>query len=212
MNVSASIQNASTCSDSRIHSARKTSRSKRTWSVSVGVKAVKSCVPNSASAQASQRVQVQRPRLRAARSARSNGDATGAAKDAVAIRPRQRVAPRVEAVRRRPPTPAPGCPAAAARSARATGAGSPACDATCPRAWTPASVRPATVRRRLSTPDRPERASRARPGPCAAPGCARPARESGPVVFEKEPGGQTSSRKTISVASERRGPSFRILV
>jgi hypothetical protein len=44
------------------------------------------------------------------------------------------------------------------------------------------------------------------------PGLQRPAGEVGPVVFEKEAGGQTSSRKTISVASERRGPSFRILV
>jgi hypothetical protein len=43
-------------------------------------------------------------------------------------------------------------------------------------------------------------------------GLRRPAGEVGPVVFEKEPAGQTSSRKTISVASERRGPSFRILV
>ena len=44
------------------------------------------------------------------------------------------------------------------------------------------------------------------------PGLGRPAGELGPVVFEKKPAGQTSSRKTISVASERRGPSFRILV
>jgi hypothetical protein len=40
----------------------------------------------------------------------------------------------------------------------------------------------------------------------------RPAGELGSVVFEKKPAGQTSSRKTISVLSERRGPSFRILV
>ena len=53
MNVSASIQNASTSPGSSTHSARSTSRSKRTWSVSVGVNAVKSCVPASAAAQAS---------------------------------------------------------------------------------------------------------------------------------------------------------------
>jgi len=33
-----------------------------------------------------------------------------------------------------------------------------------------------------------------------------------PVVFENELYAQTSSRSTISVASERRGPSFRIRV
>jgi hypothetical protein len=43
-------------------------------------------------------------------------------------------------------------------------------------------------------------------------GLRSPAGVRGPVVFEKKPAGQTSSRKTISVASERRGPSFRILV
>ena len=53
MKVSASIQKASPCSPSASHSARKTSRSKRTWSVSVGVKAVKSCVPASTAAHAS---------------------------------------------------------------------------------------------------------------------------------------------------------------
>jgi hypothetical protein len=46
----------------------------------------------------------------------------------------------------------------------------------------------------------------------AQPRLRGPAREIGPVVFEEEPGGQTSSRKTISLESERRGPSFRILV
>ena len=50
MNVSASIQKASTSPGSSTHSARSTSRWKRTWSVSVGVKAVKSCVPTSAAA------------------------------------------------------------------------------------------------------------------------------------------------------------------
>jgi hypothetical protein len=41
---------------------------------------------------------------------------------------------------------------------------------------------------------------------------AGPAGEARPVVFEKEPGGQTSSRKTISLASDRRGPSFKMRV
>jgi hypothetical protein len=46
----------------------------------------------------------------------------------------------------------------------------------------------------------------------AQAGLRGPAREIGPVVFEKKPAGQTSSRKTISVESDRRGPSFRIRV
>ena len=46
----------------------------------------------------------------------------------------------------------------------------------------------------------------------AQPRLGGPAGEPGPVVFEIEPGGQTSSRKTISVESERRGPSFRMRV
>jgi hypothetical protein len=46
----------------------------------------------------------------------------------------------------------------------------------------------------------------------AQPRLRGPAREIGSVVFEEEPAGQTSSRKTISVESDRRGPSFRIRV
>src|SRR3954452_9713347 len=46
----------------------------------------------------------------------------------------------------------------------------------------------------------------------AQPRLRRPAGEVGPVVFEKYPAGQTSSRKTISDASERRGPSLRMRV
>ena len=52
MNVSASIQKARMPPGSSSHSARKTWRSKRTCSVWVGVKAVKSWVPGSAAAQA----------------------------------------------------------------------------------------------------------------------------------------------------------------
>ena len=66
MNASASIQNSNSSVPSRarrscpsarprLHSAASTSRSKRTCSVWVGVKAVKSCVPTSASAQRSSR-------------------------------------------------------------------------------------------------------------------------------------------------------------
>ena len=62
MNVSASIQKASTPPGSSTHSARSTSRSKRTWSVWVGVKAVKSWLPGSAAAQSSSSVAVERPR------------------------------------------------------------------------------------------------------------------------------------------------------
>ena len=51
MNVSAVIQNSST-SPAVSQRASSTSRSKRTWSVCVGVKAVKSCVPISAAAHA----------------------------------------------------------------------------------------------------------------------------------------------------------------
>ena len=51
MNVSAVIQNAR-MSPSRSQRASSTSRSKRTCSVCVGVKAVKSCVPRSAAAHA----------------------------------------------------------------------------------------------------------------------------------------------------------------
>ena len=51
MNVSAVIQNSSRSPSSR-HSAASTLRSKRVWYVSVGVNAVKSCVPASARAQA----------------------------------------------------------------------------------------------------------------------------------------------------------------
>ena len=52
MKVSAVIQKPSR-SPSRSQCASNTSRSKRTWSVSVGVNAVKSCVPGRAAAQAS---------------------------------------------------------------------------------------------------------------------------------------------------------------
>ena len=62
MNVSASIQNARTSPGSSTHSARTTSRSKRTWSVWVGVKAVKSCRPGSAAAQRVKQVAVERSR------------------------------------------------------------------------------------------------------------------------------------------------------
>ena len=40
----------------------------------------------------------------------------------------------------------------------------------------------------------------------------RPTRKSTAVVLQKEPSGQTSSSSTISVESDRRGPSFRIRV
>ncbi len=50
-NMSASIQNSSRSPSSR-HSARATSQLKHVCSVSVGVKAVKSCRPTSAAAQA----------------------------------------------------------------------------------------------------------------------------------------------------------------
>ena len=57
----------------------------------------------------------------------------------------------------------------------------------------------------------------------AQAGLARPAREAGPVVLDQQPCDraelagdagrpQTSSSRTISVESERRGPSFRIRV
>ena len=41
---------------------------------------------------------------------------------------------------------------------------------------------------------------------------ARPAGKTAPVVLDDELRGQTSSSSTISVESERRGPSFRIRV
>ena len=44
------------------------------------------------------------------------------------------------------------------------------------------------------------------------PGLPGPPGELSAVVLEDEPGGHTSSRKTISVESDRRGPSFRIRV
>ena len=78
MNVSASIQNSST-SPSCAQPAAKTSRSKRTWSVSVGVKAVKSCAPTQRRGAGVQRVAVERcghhsarPRSKALRSRRAS--------------------------------------------------------------------------------------------------------------------------------------------
>ena len=53
MKLSASITKASRPGPSASHSARRTSRSKRTWSLAVGVKAVKSCVPRSSAAHSS---------------------------------------------------------------------------------------------------------------------------------------------------------------
>ena len=81
MNASASIQKASTSgwAGSGSHAAQRTSRSKRTCSVSVGVKAVKSCVPASAAAQASSAARSSgcghhsaRPRSNALRSRRAS--------------------------------------------------------------------------------------------------------------------------------------------
>ena len=145
MNASASIQNSSACSPASSHSARRMLRSKRTCSVSVGVKAVKSCVPSSAAAHASQRGAVERVRPvqrapvleRAGRLAREQAVAVGAA---------QGVTARVEALPRRLALEHPHVAGSTPLRARA-GAGSPSWLATWPRACTPASVRPATVSR-----------------------------------------------------------------
>ena len=144
MKASASITKASTSSLSSIHSARSTRRSKRTWSVSVGVKAVKSCVADERGGAAGQRLAVERPRPperapaleRARRRAQQHAVAIGAAGG---------VATRVEAVGRRAPRRARRGRPAAGRSARAPARARP-------RGWPPGRARaprgrsgPATV-------------------------------------------------------------------
>ena len=100
MNASASIQNSSSVARRPPTRRGSTSRSKRTWSVSVGVNAVKSCVPRSAAAQASQRVAVERCGHHSARP-RSNAAARPPGEHAVAVGRGWGVVARVEAGRRR---------------------------------------------------------------------------------------------------------------
>ncbi len=99
MNVSASIQSSSS-SPSQRHSARRTSRSKRTCSVSVGVNAVKSWRPGSARAHSVSSLAVQRvgppERVPAC-----EDPARAACEHAVAVGAAARVAARVEARGRR---------------------------------------------------------------------------------------------------------------
>ena len=87
MKASASIQKSSNPS-ARRHSARRTSRSKRTCSVRVGVNAVKSCLPGSARRTGFQRrlVDRMRPPQRAVALERAPGRAR---QHAVAVRPRR---------------------------------------------------------------------------------------------------------------------------
>ena len=86
-------------SPSKVQEAARTSRSKRTWSVWVGVKAVKSCVPRRAVGAG---VEERRDRARCGHQRarpRSNGLGARAGEDAVEVGARPGVAPGVEAVR-----------------------------------------------------------------------------------------------------------------
>ena len=85
---------------SQVHSAARTSRSKRTWSVWVGVKAVKSCVPGSAAAQAAERLAVEAVRPPEGAAA-LEGVGGGPGEHPVAVGARGGVAAGVEAVGRR---------------------------------------------------------------------------------------------------------------
>ena len=75
-----------------------------------------------------------------------------------------------------------------------SGAGSPSWLATCPRACTPRSVRPATVSAHLAAQHGGERLLDTSPAPCAAPGWRRPAGELRAVVLEQQPGGRGATR------------------
>ena len=183
-----------------VHSAAKTSRSKRTWSVWVGVKAVKSWRAGQGG-----RAGRRAPRGRARcghQSARPRSNGLGARRAAGAGRGscarwrrggrRSRRRPRVAAV-------------------TATSSGQHAVQAprqvvgrrrrgtklaTWPRAWTPASVRPATVSVDRLAQDRRPAPSRARPAPCAGPAAA-PSREN------SVPSYSMSSRTVVTGGSIR---------
>ena len=144
MNVSASIQKASTSPGSSTHSARNTSRSKRTWSVSVGRERGEVVRAGERRRAGVERLAVERARpperavlLERARArcacGRGSGRCASARRGGRRSRPAQ---PRSRARPRR---------AAAARSGCGSARARPSWLATWPRACTPRSVRPATV-------------------------------------------------------------------
>ena len=216
MNVSASIQNSSRSpSPDARQDALNTSRENRTWSVSVGVNAVKSWVPTKASAHADNAPAIERTRP-VQRSPALQRAPTRTGQEQVRVRPGGRVAPGVEPVRRH----------GAIKNRHILRQ---------QRVQTRHRRRRTLVRRHLAQRVNPgvgptgdcerytvrtakQNAERALnlPFDTPPPGLLRPAGEPAPVILEQEPRdrrrAQTSSSSTISVESERRGPSFRIRV
>ena len=179
------------CSSSprRPHAAPRISRTNTSCRVSVGVKAVKSWPPTSAAAHSSSCV---RSRAAATRAR----DAHEALHASVSRAPRTGTtvpSPRSgRGSRRAPPPPRapprrPAAPCSAPRRAAPTGGPpSPSRLATCPVAWTPASVRPATARlapRRQHGVERLAQHAFDRP----LTGLPRPPAKPGPVVLERQP-------------------------
>ena len=173
---------------SPVHAAAKMSRSKRTWSVSVGVKAVKSWVPGEGGGAGVERVAVD-PVAPPQGPALLEGIATGARRGSGSGRRRDRASRR--ASKRRV-----GLGARAhddvARQHRVQPAGEAVGDlaaasklATCAVACTPASVRPATVRATSLAEDLRERGLELTLDRALA-GLRGPAAEAGSVVGDLE--------------------------
>ena len=125
-----------------------------------------------------------------------------------------RCATRHHGGRRSPPAPrrwpAPARRAAGRRSAPPAGAGSPGWLATCPRACTPASVRPATVSATGPAQCRCQRLLQLALDRAPAR-LGRPAGEARAVVLEQQPGGQGYPRLRATISrystSTENGPS-----
>ena len=217
MNVSASIQNSSRSPVRRsAPEAQNTSRENRTWSVSVGVNAVKSWVPTTRVSARRQRAQIERSRpvqRSPALRGRSGpaGSAPGRCTPGRSHPAARRTHPASRNARQRPPH-----PRAAARSDPRTDTGGPDVRRDLARRVN-ARVGPTRDRQRHGLDRAKQDAERAlhlssmhRP-----PGCCAQPENPLPSYSSSEPrdlARQTSSSSTISVASERRGPSFRIRV